>query len=61
MSNKAEIIEFLRREFPQGTCSVEEVANGTAVDRSIIGASRLIKVGRVLAIGTYSIPPKRPG
>jgi acyl-coenzyme A thioesterase PaaI-like protein len=113
VSNKAEIIEFLARDFPQNKCIVEEVGKASAIvkqrigtdelrpggtvsgpvlmgvadlalyvallgeigivplavttnltinflrkpsaHRSIIGASRLIKVGKVLAVGEVDI------
>ena len=47
MSNKAEIIEFLAREFPQNTCTVEEVGKASAVVKQRIGADELRPGGTV--------------
>jgi hypothetical protein len=41
VSNKAEIIEFLAREFPQNKCIVEEVGRASAVVRQRIGVDEL--------------------
>jgi acyl-coenzyme A thioesterase PaaI-like protein len=47
VSNKAEIIEFLAREFPQNTCAVEEVGKASAVVKQRIGADELRPGGTV--------------
>jgi len=45
--NKTEIIEFLRREFPQNPCSVEEVGNASATVKRRIGVEDLRPGGTV--------------
>lgn len=41
VSNKVQIIEFLAREFPQNTCTVEEIGKASAVVKQRIGADEL--------------------
>jgi len=68
---KDEITEFLRTEFPQNTCLVEDIGDRSATvvqpiddshllrrpasDRSIVAVSSLIKVGRSLIVGEVSL------
>lgn len=47
MADKAEIIEFLQREFPQSGCSVEEVGRSSATVKRRIGADELRPGGTV--------------
>ncbi len=47
MSNKAEIIEFLAREFPQNTCTVEQVGNASATIKRPVGVDALRPGGTV--------------
>jgi acyl-coenzyme A thioesterase PaaI-like protein len=47
MASKAEIIEFLRDEFPQNKCSVEEVGNSSATVKRSIGVDELRPGGTV--------------
>ena len=47
MPTKAEIIEFLKTEFPQNTCVVEEVGAGRSVVRQEIGYGALRPGGTV--------------
>jgi len=44
---KAEIIEFLERDFPQSRCIVEEVGNGSATLKHPVGAGELRPGGTV--------------
>jgi acyl-coenzyme A thioesterase PaaI-like protein len=41
MATKAEIVEFLRREFPQNKCVVEEVGNRSATVSHEVGRENL--------------------
>jgi acyl-coenzyme A thioesterase PaaI-like protein len=41
MATKAEIVEFLRREFPQNRCVVEEVGNRSATVSHEVGRENL--------------------
>ena len=45
--SKAEIIEFLLREFPQNPCSVEDVGNSSATVKRRIGVEELRPGGTV--------------
>ena len=47
MPTKAEIIEFLAREFPQSKCIVEEVGDGSAIVKHRIGSDELRPGGTV--------------
>lgn len=47
MSNKTEIIEFLKREFPQSKCVVEEVGNASATIKHRVGIDELRPGGTV--------------
>ena len=47
MADKAQIIEFLQREFPQSGCFVEEVGNSSATVKRRIGADELRPGGTV--------------
>jgi acyl-coenzyme A thioesterase PaaI-like protein len=65
MPTKADIIDFLVREFPQSSIVVEEVGDcaatvshpvGPAQSRyPIVGVCKLIKVGRILVIGEVAL------
>jgi acyl-coenzyme A thioesterase PaaI-like protein len=75
MPTKAEIVNFLAREFPQSKCIVEEVGDRSATVSHPIGPAQLrpgdtvsgpllmavADVALYVAIlgGTYSIPPNR--
>jgi len=41
VATKADIIDFLRREFPQNKCVVEEVGNGSATVMHQVGTDHL--------------------
>ncbi len=41
MPTKAEIVEFLKREFPQTKCTVEEVGGASATVKHHVGADEL--------------------
>lgn len=47
MTTKADIVDFLKREFPQSKCVVEEVASGSATVRQEIGEEHLRPGGTV--------------
>ena len=47
MSTKAEIVEFLAREFPQSKCIVEEVGNASATVKHHVGLHELRPGGTV--------------
>ena len=47
VSSKAEIIEFLLRDFPQNPCSVEDVGNSSATVKRRIGVGELRPGGTV--------------
>jgi acyl-coenzyme A thioesterase PaaI-like protein len=47
MASKSEIIEFLRREFPQNACSVEQVGDLSATVKRHIGNDELRPGGTV--------------
>jgi uncharacterized protein (TIGR00369 family) len=47
VATKAEIVEFLAREFPQGKCTVEEVGNGSATVKHHVGKEELRPGGTV--------------
>ncbi len=47
MPTKAEIIEFLARDFPQSRCSVEAVGNGAATLKHPVGPAELRPGGTV--------------
>jgi len=45
--NKTEVIEFLRREFPQNDCKIEDVGNASATVKRRIGVDELRPGGTV--------------
>jgi acyl-coenzyme A thioesterase PaaI-like protein len=47
MATKAEIIEFLQRDFPQSTCTVLEVGQSSATVRRAVGSADLRPGGTV--------------
>jgi uncharacterized protein (TIGR00369 family) len=47
VATKAEIVEFLAREFPQGKCIVEEVGNASATVKHHVGKEELRPGGTV--------------
>jgi acyl-coenzyme A thioesterase PaaI-like protein len=47
VASKAEIIEFMAREFPQNRCSVEQVGNASATVKQPIGTDELRPGGTV--------------
>jgi acyl-coenzyme A thioesterase PaaI-like protein len=47
VSTKAEIVEFLSREFPQSKCIVEEVGNASAIVKHHVGTHELRPGGTV--------------
>lgn len=47
MATKIEIVEFLKRDFPQTKCIVEEVGNAAATVRHYIGTDELRPGGTV--------------
>jgi acyl-coenzyme A thioesterase PaaI-like protein len=48
VSSKGEIIEFLRREFPQSKCTVEAVGNASATVKHEVGINEL-RPGRTVS------------
>ena len=47
MATKIEIVEFLKRDFPQTKCSVDEVGNASATVRHPVGTDELRPGGTV--------------
>jgi acyl-coenzyme A thioesterase PaaI-like protein len=47
VSSRAEIVEFLEREFPQNKCLVEAVGNGSATVKHEVGTQELRPGGTV--------------
>src|SRR5580658_2493931 len=47
MATKAEIIEFLQREFPQNECTVDEVGDSSAIVKRHVGVKELRPGGTV--------------